>query len=69
MELTLLTLLHCVKTNLLDLRIGLVCKEWSQSKMLLGCAMYILKGPSIVSLCLQKSDCNIVYSLKKILKV
>ena len=39
--------------------------------MLLGCAVYveILKGPSILSLCLQKTDCDIVYGLKLILKV
>ena len=29
----------------------------------------ILKGPSILSLCLQKSDCDSVYGLKQILKV
>ena len=29
----------------------------------------ILKGPSILSLCLQQSDCGIVYGLKQILKV
>ena len=46
-------------------------QKWSQSKMLLSCAIYveILKGPSILSLCLQKTDCNIVYGLKQILKV
>jgi len=31
--------------------------------------MLIHKAPSILSLCLQKSDCDIVYSLKQILKV
>jgi len=46
-------------------------QKWSQSKMLLGCAMYVevLKAPSILSLCLQKSDCDLVYGLKQILKV
>ena len=46
-------------------------QKWTQSKILIGCAMYveILKGPSILSLCLQKSDCDIVYGLKQILKV
>ena len=46
-------------------------QKWSQSKILLGCAMYveILKGPSILSLCLQKTDCDIVCGLKQILKV
>jgi len=29
----------------------------------------ILKAPSILSLCLQKSDCDIVYGLKQILRV
>ena len=45
--------------------------KWSHSKFLIGSAMYIevLKGPSILSLCLQKSDCDIVYGLKQILKV
>ena len=28
----------------------------------------VLKSPSILSLCLQKSDCGIVYGLKQILK-
>lgn len=39
--------------------------------MLLGCAMYVevLKAPSILSLCLQKSDYDLVYGLKQILKV
>ena len=46
-------------------------QKWTQSKILIGCAMYveILKGPSILSLCLQRSDCDIVYGLKQILKV
>ena len=46
-------------------------QKWTQSKILIGCAMYVevLKGPSILSLCLQKSDCDIVYGLKQILKV
>ena len=46
-------------------------QKWMQSKILIGFAMYveILKGPSILSLCLQKSDCDIVYGLKQILKV
>ena len=40
-------------------------QQWSQSKMLLGCAMYveILKDPSILILCLQKIDCDIVCGL------
>ena len=51
--------------------------KWSHSKFLLGSAMYIdvLKGPSMCSLSLQKSDCDIVYGdcdivygLKQILK-
>ena len=44
--------------------------KWSHSKFLLGSAMYIdvLKGPSMLSLSLQKSDCDIVYGLKQILK-
>ena len=44
--------------------------KWSHSKFLLGSAMYIevLKCPSILSLCLQKSNCDIVYGLKQILK-
>jgi len=45
--------------------------KWTQSKILIGCAMYvdILNGPSKLSLCLQKADCDIVFGLKQILKV
>ena len=44
--------------------------KWSHSKFLLGSAMYIdvLKGLSMLSLSLQKSDCDIVNGLKQILK-
>ena len=44
--------------------------KWSHN-FLLGSVMYIeiLKGPLILSLCLQKSECDIVYGLKQILKV
>jgi len=44
--------------------------KWSHAKFLLGSAMFVevLKGPAILSLCLQKSDCDIVDGLKQILK-
>ena len=44
--------------------------KWSHSKFLLGSPMYIdvLKHSSMLSLSLQKSDCDIVYGLKQILK-
>ena len=42
MELTLLTLLHCVKTNLLDLRIGLVCKGTCKSDHSQKCCWVVL---------------------------
>ena len=37
--------------------------KWSHSKFLIGSAMYT-EGPSILSLCLQKSECDIVYGFK-----
>ena len=44
--------------------------KWSHSKFLIGSAMFIevLKAPALLSLCLQKSDCDIVYGLKQLLK-
>jgi len=41
--------------------------KWSHAKFLFGSAMFIevVKGPALLSLCLQKSDCDIVKQLLK----
>ncbi len=51
-------------------RIKGYCRKWSEYKILVGCALYaeVLKPPSILSLALQTSSADIVYSIKQILK-
>ncbi len=51
-------------------RIKGYCRKWSKYKILVGCALYaeVLKPFSILSLALQISSADIVYSIKQILK-
>lgn len=51
-------------------RIRGYAQKWGQSKMLIGCALYvdILKPPSLLSLTLQDHKVDIVLSIKHILK-
>ena len=45
-------------------------KKWSQSKFLVGAALYVdvLKAPSLLSLSLQENDLDVVMGIKHILK-